>query len=381
MRVNRVWNAEVFQLCLGVFLAVLFLLPSVASAQEWTWTSQLIDSEGTDSWLVVDHEGNVHVSYRHPTGSALNYGFLPAGGSKWFTMKLDGMLGDFLTRIAVDPQGNPYICYTPGIFKLASFDGRKWHTQQIDPGSGLVSYYCSVLFGADGKPQLSWYVEGGFLFRHATLQDGVWVARNIDTTDLPGKFNAMTMDAQGRPHVSYLGLHGTRLKYARFDGRGWIPTEVDGPNISPTGGDRGMGNAIAIDAQGNPMISYFNTESLKLARLVNGRWKFETIDRFPQLAQWGWRYFRSSLVLDHNGNPHIGYQSLLGLKHAWWDGTQWRTQLIIAPAGAAFHGAMAIDAKDNLYFCYTDPVDQALKLAIGHNTQTGPAVVTQTKEN
>lgn len=72
------------------------------------------------------------------------------------------------------------------------------------------------------------------------------------------------------------------------------------------------------------------------------------------------------MVLDRNGYPHIGYQSPLGLKHAWWDGHAWKTQVILSPAGSTFDGAMAIDDKDNLYFTYTDPIQHTLMLAFGH---------------
>jgi len=380
---NRWKNRRLSSVFIGSFLACQALVPSHAFAQEWTWTTSQIDVEGTDSWLAVDHDGNIHVSYRAKNGGQLRYGFLPAGGSHWFNMTLDQMLGDFLTRIAVDPRGNPYICYTPGIIKLASFDGHRWNTQQIDPGSGLVSYYCSVAIGQDGVPQLSWYVEAGFILRYAILQDGMWVARTIDTKDAPGKFNSMALDKAGRPQVSYIGLFGTRLKYARFDGKEWIHLDLEAPNhaIAESHGDTGMGTSIIVDPLGEPMISYFDTSSLKLAHLVDGKWKFEIIDQFPKLDQWGWRNFRTTILLDQKGIPHIGYQSPLGLKHAWWDGTRWRTQLIIAPSGTTFDGAMAIDSHDNLYFCYTDPRSRTLQLAIGRLGQPSETAKTGAKED
>ena len=119
-------------------------------------------------------------------------------------------------------------------------------------------------------------MEAGFLFRYAALRDGVWVARTIDNQDAPGKMNAMALDASGLPFVSYIGLVGPKLKYAHFDGKEWINSIVDAPDrgIGATNRDRGMGNSIVIDRSGSPMISYFNTESLKVARLVNGAWKF-----------------------------------------------------------------------------------------------------------
>src|SRR5208337_3259874 len=203
------------------------------------------------------------------------------------------------------------------------------------------------------------------------------------TKDASGKFNSMALDKAARPQVSYIGLFGTRLKYARFDGKEWIHLDLEAPNhaIAESHGDTGMGTSIIVDPLGEPMISYFDTSSLKLAHLVDGKWKFEIIDQFPKLDQWGWRNFRTTILLDQKGIPHIGYQSPLGLKHAWWDGTRWRTQLIIAPSGTTFDGAMAIDSHDKLYFCYTDPRSRTLQLAIGRLGKPSETAKTGTKED
>jgi len=360
-------------------LLILFMaLPPLAMAQEWTWTTSQIDTEGTDSWVAVDHGGNIHVSYRFPIHAQLKYAFLPVGGSRWFSMSLDRMLGDFLTGIAVDPKGNPYICYSPGALKLAVLDGNSWKIQEIDPGRGLVHFYCSVRFGPDGAPQLSWYVETPFSVHYAVLRNGVWMARTVDNQGMPGKINSLAVDHLGNPQLSYIGLAGTKLGYARFNGQVWTRITLEGPDqgLEKSRGDTGMGNSIATDFDNNPMISYFDTSSLKFAHFVDGKWRFEIIDRFDRVDQWSWRTFRSSTVLDRNGYPHIGYQSPLGLKHAWWDGHQWRTRLILAPAGTTFDGAMAIDEKDNLYFSYTDPVQRSLMLAIGHYSRDQQTAIT-----
>lgn len=285
-------------------------------------------------------------------------------------MTLDEMLGFFLTDIALDAKGEPYICYSPGVIKLAAFDGRRWKTQQIDPGSALISYYCSIKFGPDGAPQLSWYVEGAFTLRYAALQNGAWMARSVDTQDLPGKFNSLAIDSSGKPQLSYIALNGPQLKYARIAGNDWVRTTLEGPTqgLQKSQSDVGMGNSIVIDHDGNPMISYFDTSSLKFARFMNGRWSFEVVDQFPAVPQWGWRMFRTTTLLDRDGYPHIGYQCPLGLKHAWWDGREWKTRVILGPTGTTYDGGMAMDGAGNLYFSYTDPVQKSLMLAIGHHS-------------
>src|SRR5207247_1662992 len=84
-------------------------------------------------------------------------------------------------------------------------------------------------------------------------------------------------------------------------------------------------------------------------------------------------------LFDSNGNPHISYESYMGLKHAWWDGKQWHTQMIRPSSGNSFFESfMTIDRNDNLYISFKDPADGSLKIAVGRPTQavqTAPDVL------
>jgi hypothetical protein len=355
--------------------AILFLLPAlmsvppIVSAQNWSWSTELIDSAGSDSSLVADSDGNLHVSYYFAKDGQLKYGFRPVNGTRWFTMSLDQGYGDFSTRITVDSKGNPYICYSPGVLKIAFFQNHRWTVQQIDPGEGLVSYTCSIQVTRDGTPQVSWYVESGVFLRYAILKNGVWVAQTADFEYKPGKWNWMVLDSKGFPHISYVTIFKWQLRYASFDGKAWSRTIVDSPELHPPDVQRGMGNSLALDLHGNPMISYYDVDSLKFAHYAGGKWIIETIDQFPSSGGMAaWKSYRSSILLDREGNPHIVFVTPSGLEHAWWDGKEWRTRLILALMGnAPLDPSMAIDGNDNIYISYTDPADHSLRLAIGRS--------------
>jgi hypothetical protein len=364
---EAIWRTIRFWLAIGIFLAI----PHSSRAQNWTWTSEDVDAQGESTWIAADADGNLHVSYYAITGGQLKYAFRPTGGSKWFTMTLEHSLGFFVTRITVDSNSNPHICYTPRVTKYAHWDGQKWHLQEVDPGSGVVGFWCTINVGSDNKPQISWYLEGGTYYRYATLKDGVWAAQSIEGGNgaLPGKWNSMVLDAQNRPQMSYTWFPTGQLKYTAFDGKNWKITLVDAPNESP-GGTRGMGSSIILDSQANPMIVYYTEDALKMARYVDGKWKKEIVEQLPPFGPlYSWRSFRSSLVLDSKGHPHIGFESLKGLEHAWWDGKQWRSQILIAALGNTFFdNAMAIDKNDNLFISFRDPVDGSLKVLAGRPT-------------
>jgi len=354
---------------LSAVVAILVLSPRNAAAQSWTWTMEdkAIDTDGSNTSMVADDQGNLHLSYYFPTGGQLKYAFKSVGTDHWDMMSLEHGLNVFVTRIALDSKDNPHICYTPQKVKYAFFDGSKWHTQSVDSAAGLVGYYCSIQITPDGKPEMSWYMEGGTYFRYAILQDGAWQVRSIEGGGgaYPGKWNSMVLDTEGNPHMAYSWFPTGQLKYTAFDGKKWSVSILDSPDQSP-GGERGMGVSLALRSSGDPIISYYDTQSLRVAQLSNGVWKKDIVASLPPFGAYSWRNFRSTLVLDSKGNPHISFESLAGLEHAWWDGKRWHRQLILAPRGTTFfESSMAIDKEDNLFICFKDPSDGALRLATG----------------
>jgi hypothetical protein len=359
------WGLVVF-----VFVAGVLQLPSSLSAQTRIWTTEFVDSAGTDSSLTSDAEGNLHLSYRFPVTGQLKYGFREAKTSLWFKMTVDNKgYGDFSTYIVVDSQSDPYICYSPSVLKFAHFDGHRWSVQQIDPNGGLVLYTCSLSVGSNGMPQVSWCGEGGTYLRYAVLKDGTWYAQTADMENKPGKWNSMSLDSRGLPHLSYTTAVKGQLRYSYYTGTNWIHSVVDAQ--SPLGEEKGMGNSIVLDSAGNPMISYYETQALKFASHTDGKWKVETIEEFPASGAAPWKSYRSKLVLGQNGNPHVGFLTPMGLEHAWRDGDHWRKELVIRQLGnIPLDCSMALDANDTLYFIYTDSNDRSLKMAVGRVVAT-----------
>lgn len=348
-------------------LLVLSMFPCQATGQSWNWTTEDVDAQAESTSIVADSEGNLHLSYYAATGGMLKYAFRAASNGKWFNMPLEHGLGFMLTRITVDSDLNPHICYTPHTLKYAHWDGSKWHMQPVDPGSGVVGFWCSIRVSPAGEPQISWYLESGTYFRYAILKDGVWAAQSIEGGGgaLPGKWNSMTLDAHNNAHLSYTWFPTGQLKYTAFNGKNWNTQLIDSPNDSP-GGQRGMGSSLILDGHGNPLISYYDEQSLRLARYVDGKWKKEIVEELPPFGQFSWRNFRSSMVLDSTGALHIVFESLKGLEHIWWDGSQWRPQLLLPSLGATyFDNSMTIDKNDNLFVSYKDPVDGSLKVLVG----------------
>jgi len=125
-----------------------------------------------------------------------------------------------------------------------------------------------------------------------------------------------------------------------------------------------MGNSIFFDARNGLHMSYYAENAVVYARLKNDNWTRLTVDTVTPTGSWtGWR---STVVVDSTGAPHISYEDGGPLKHAFWDGKRWHIQ-VIAPGGANPHRyhSMTIDKEDILYISYRDPTDGSLKIATG----------------
>jgi len=377
--------ARTARLAVVLVLAVL-AVPLVASAQSWTWTTETVDTKPARFIsLASDKEGNLHVSYVTDPDE-LRYGFRPAGSSKWYTMRVDRGLSN--TTLRLDREGNPHICYISyGELKYAWLDGSKWMIHHVAPNSGLISYNCGMGIGPDGTPHLTWYHERlpdstiYIRMRYATLKDGQWIVRTLDQDPGTGKWSTIQVDEQGRPHIIYTAWDKHQARYASWDGQAWSTTSIGRTGLGTREVPRGMGNSMVLDAKGNPNVSYFDELSLKYARRENGNWVIHAVDTIGDTAWNDFSGFRSSLVLDGDGRPHISYEDAGALKHAYWDGQRWRIQLIANRAASSFrYSSFATDPNGALYLAFQDGVDRSLRVAVGRSAPAD-STAAQKQEN
>lgn len=365
-------------------LLFFFLLASgIARAQTWSWTYDVIDLPAKSPSLAVDSSSNLHISYADGSG-ALKYGFRPANSSKWFFMVLDKQLGAFSTKLTLDSDNNPHICYTPGIIKYTRFDGKQWHTIQVAKDSGEIGYTCSIAISKEGVPHLTWYQLSGptlnyLHMRYAVLSGNAWLARTVDFDGETGKWNWMVLDPQGNPILSYSAWVNGELRIAHWNGKQWEFSTADSRTRSPGEYNIGEGNSLVLDSAGKLHVSFYSEKTVKYAHLVGEDWKVEVVDQFTWLG--GWAHFRSSIVLDKQGRPHICYEDAGVVKHAYWDGKKWRIQILARNGLESIrYATMAIDRDDNIYIAFRDPEDNTLKLATGRPSPEQQTATTKSED-
>jgi hypothetical protein len=352
-----------------LFAAACLLFAFAAKAQTWNWKYETVDESSTATAIAVDDEGNVHLSYG-TDGAQWKYAFRPAGTTHWDKTALAGGSVNYVSLV-LDTQGDPHLCSTFRRLQYAEFNGTKWSIEEVAPDAAEIGYSCTVGVGPDGKPYLAWYKEKDadhnfyVHLKYGALENGVWVVHTVDFDAQTGKFHSMVVDPQGVLHLTYDAFVDGKLKYAVRDKDGWNIRVVAARKVNDSEYNVGMGNHLTLDAAGRAHISYYSTNLIHYAsEKPDGTFALQTVDNIRSTG--GWTSYRSSVVLDKAGNPHIIYQDGGTVKHAYWNGKEWKLQLVVhsGPDGNRYVSA-AMDKNDVLYVAYRDPDDTSLKVAVG----------------
>ncbi len=137
----------------------------------------------------------------------------------------------------------------------------------------------------------------------------------------------------------------------------------------------GAASSLKLDANGNPHLSYLDSDAsyhtyLRYAYWNGQTWVSQTVD------QKGYRV--TSLALDSNGNPHIAYVEGYSLAYASWDGSRWNIEIVAA--GIEMKTVMGsscsllIDRDNVAHLSYYDDINECLKYA--RRTSGGWAIET-----
>jgi len=134
----------------------------------------------------------------------------------------------------------------------------------------------------------------------------------------------------------------------------------------------GWWNSIKIDSSDNPHIAYYyENAALKYAYYDGNEWRKEVVDTDGIVGIF------VSLALDSNDNPHISYAKSndnkdYDLKYAYFDGKDWHISFVETEGDVGSYCSIAVDSKNRPHIAYYKEVDYytgELKYAHFDNSQ------------
>jgi Ca2+-binding RTX toxin-like protein len=318
-------------------------------------------------------------------GGSVLAGFVPATSSvqalnSVVTVDSGGDIGTY-SSLTLDAAGNPVVSYdddSNGDLKVAHCNdpncaGGDDSIVTVD-STGDVGWHTSLLLDAAGNPVIAYYEETAGDLKVAHCNDPNCDGRDesivtVDSTGDVGWSGSLALDASGNPVISYNNYTSGDLKVAHCNDADCAGH--DESIVIVDGGDVGWDTSLRLDAAGNPTISYHanNHRDLKIAHCndANCAGADESIVTVDSTGDVGWY---TSMVLDAAGSPVISYfdhtNGHLKVAHcndancAGQDDSIVTVDNVGVDAGS---GSLGLDAAGNPVIGYHDSINGELKVA------------------
>ena len=269
--------------------------------------------------LDVDPNDVPHISYHDHTFEDQVHAVW--SGSQWQIERIphDGHDG-WDNAIVVDEQNRIHTSSVDPVdfggagVEYAVFDGSRWEVEAIGSGPIMYANTTALALDRDSNPHILYYDDTNGDLWYAVKTGGQWNRTRILSEGDVGRFSSMQIDAADVPHISFYEHNGDRqgyVNYAFLNRTTWEHTRIDTLDNVFLGfsGARNM-TSLALDAQGQPHITYGDTQHLRYAKRIEGTSQQQTWQRQTILDASGAPTplgQLTSLKLDEAGNPHVAY--------------------------------------------------------------------------
>jgi len=328
------------------FICVILMGISTTLWGEWQFST--IDSIGLVGGyanLVFDTSWNEHVAYSDYGNGWIKYAYWD--GNNWQVEVVDTGNVQYFISLVLDDYNHPHIAYYEdlgtyaGHLKYAHWNGSSWQIETVD-NSVDCGQDNAIDIDSNGYPHISYADNANVDLRYAFWDGASWHLETIDSIGYVGLYGDMVLDENDHAHICYRNNSTGDLKYAEWDGSNWQVETIESE------GSVGAFTSIALDSMGYEHISYYDwPDSLKYAYWDGSIWHTEFVDD-------GGRY--TSLALDSNDYPHISHHDLLNtsLKYAKWNGSSWDLETVENSGQVGVSTAIALDETDLPHIAYRD---------------------------
>jgi hypothetical protein len=357
-------------------LKVLHCGNSACSAGNSIVKPDLSSSNGVQSSIKLNASGNPVIAYFDFTHSSLK--MLICGnancsaGNTITTIDSSGDVGRYPSMV-LDSNGNPAVSYLDAangklkILRCGNAFCTAGNTFASIGNNGIVGYFSSLALDIGNNPTVSfWDRTNGDLNVLRCSNASCSMSNTITIPDSAGNvgmYTSLKLDANSNPVISYYDSTNGDLKVLHC---GSTTCGINSTTVADKTSQVGQFSAIKLDSQGNPIVSYWDETNGDLKVLHCGDNtcnKNNVITSAYTPGNTGWD---TSLVIDGNGNPVISFydftNSVMKLLHCTNINCTGANSPISPDVFSHRFTSIALDAAGNPVIASAGPQDQGLRI-------------------
>ena len=314
-----------------------------------------VDStDTTETWIAIDAQDGVHISYLDETHGALKYA--KKTGSTWSKEFVDavGYVGCY-SNIALDPEGVPHIVH---------YDQDNQDFKYATSAVRLVAPAGGELWSAGSRQEVVWQGPGVvdvLLSMDGGLTYDTWIS-SVSAHRVPVDVPALETDQARVKIVRSQSPYSSSSSPSSFT----IAPDVYSPwwtELVDPNGSAGNKASLRLDSHDHPRIAALTGSTLKYYASAGSRWYVDSVASSSAY---------SSLALEKDGTPHISFTSNSAPKKVRFatrsTSTGWSMTTVDSSSAEYITTSLVIDATGRAHIAYFDNTNKDVYYATG----TGP---------
>ncbi len=208
----------------------------------------------------------IYVSFWSPKNGL---GFGKKEKNKWDIKIIDyGKVG-WWNSLVVDNEGNFHLSYFDFENKdllYLYFDGTRWQKEVVD-SVGEVGFWNSLAITQNGNIYISYFDQNNGKLKFAKKTKGGWQTEIIDREGIIGERTNIILDKNDSPIISYVGLSDNSFRVAKKNGNSWNIKIISKDNEATSKNIKGEGvldNSIFINSENAIFLLWQNLFKNKL---------------------------------------------------------------------------------------------------------------------
>jgi len=346
-------------------------------------TITIVDSTGnvgSYTSLELNSSGNPVISYRDVTNADLKVAVCGnatcTSGNTLTTVDSAGIVGSY-TSLELNSSGNPVISYSDSsnsdlkVAVCGNATCTSGNTLTTVDSTGIVGQYTSLELNSSGNPVISYYDNSNTALKVAVCGNATCASGNtlvqVDNTGSVGWDNSLAINASGNPVISYYDDTNFDLKVA-VCGNATCSSGNTLTTVDSTG-DVGWYTSLAINASGNPVISYYDISNTDVKMALCGNATCSSGNTLTTVNNTGSVGHYTSLALNSSDLPVIAYKdsSTLALTVSICSNVTCSVSIvknIDIGHGVGQYSSITLNSSGNPVISYYDSLNGDLKLAV-----------------